>query len=165
MRRQGIKRQLCGVLPFVLGLGLGLWLFRWWWGGDLAAGWGQVVYRFGVSWYFTLDRDFDGKPDCIEYVRPRRALWVHLLGNGPAHNPDYREIVWKIGPVRRVRVWFQPPVNHNVTVASVGFRRGPEITVVGQDNLCLLLQTLPLPPFGFGPGVEELGCGVVWPLL
>lgn len=160
-----MKRFVLCFLSFVLGFATGLWLFRSWCGGNLAVGWGQVVYRFGVSWYFTLDRDFDGKPDRIEYVRPRSALWVHLLANAPWHNPAYREIIWKIGPVRRVRVWFQLPADPNVTVASVGFRRGPEIAVVGQENLCLLLRSLPLPPFGFGPDVEELECGVAWPLL
>lgn len=152
------------VVLFTLGFGLGVWLFRWSCGGNPAVGWGQMVYRFGVSWQFSLDYDFDGHPDRIEYVKPRWTLWLHLWGDGPPHNPDYREISWRVGPVRRVRVWFQLPVNHNVLVASVSFGRGPEVVVAGQSELCSLLNDQPLVPFGFLPSVADVGCGKSWPL-
>jgi hypothetical protein len=159
-----VKRRILGALPFLLGFGLGLWLFRSQWFGVPTRAWFEIPHRFGVGWQIRLDYDFDGEPDLIEYVKPRGHLMFYAFGFGPPRNPDFREIIWKVGPIERIRIWFQPPAHHNIVVASVAFRSGPEVVVGGLGNLCSLLKEQPMLPFSFLPTLEDLGCGKSWPL-
>lgn len=159
-----MKRHLLRVLLFVIGFGLGFWLFRWRWFGFPTRAWLEIPYRFGVSWEARIDFDNDGRPDAIEYVTPRGDLPFYVFGFGYELHPDFREVIWRVGPVKRIRIWFQKPSRRNILVAAVAFRCGPEVTVDGQANLCDLLKGQPLPPFGLRPNIEDLGCGKSWPL-
>lgn len=158
-----MKRFLVISLPFLLGFVLGLWLFRWKSFGITTRAWFEIRYRFGVSWDVRVDYDFDGRPDRTEYVKPRRNLRAYLFGFGPGGNPDFREIKWTLGLIKRIRIWFQEPSYHTNLVASVAFRRGPPVAVAGQADLCNLLVAQPLPPFWFLPSLEDLGCGELSP--
>lgn len=151
------------IFSLLVGFALGLWLFRWRSWTATAAGVSYEVYRWGLIHHVEADWDFDGDPDLITYEKAGSILPGHHVTQLGPTNPDYKEIYWRVGPIRRLRMWFQPPAQHNVVTAEIELQSGPKVAVVGLDSLCLLLRQIPLPPPGYGPSVEDVGCGRPWP--
>lgn len=160
-----MKQSILNSLLFVLGFALATWLFRWDYFGTPERAWFTIPYRFGTGWELRVDFDFDGKADLVDRVKPREHLMSYVFGFASEARPDFREVRWKCGPVKYIRVWYLParydtPSFGSPLVAVVALQGGPEVVVAGQGKLCAFLSEQAIPPFWFWPGLGELGCEV-----